>query len=31
MELKEFSDGEMAIALASVTTDQEVCFNHKKA
>lgn len=24
MELKEFSDGEMAIALTSVTTDKEV-------
>lgn len=26
MELKEFSDGEMAIALTSVTTDKEVHF-----
>ncbi len=31
MELKEFSDGEMTIALTSVTTDKEVSFSNKKA
>lgn len=30
MELKEFSDGEMTIALTSVTTDNEVSFYHAK-
>lgn len=30
MELKEFSDGEMTIALASVNTDKEVSFYHEK-
>lgn len=27
MELKEFSDGEMTIALSSVTTDKDVSVN----
>lgn len=30
MEVKEFSDGEMTIALTSATTDKEVHFNHEK-
>lgn len=28
LELKEFSDGEMTIALTSVTTYKQVCFYH---
>uniref|UniRef100_A0A671VI45 Uncharacterized protein n=1 Tax=Sparus aurata TaxID=8175 RepID=A0A671VI45_SPAAU len=30
LELKEFSDGEMTIALTSATTDTEVCLHHEK-